>query len=1522
MLKRFALFAGCLVWAGFAAVAAEPMLSYRPGKTGVYDVWLKWTFADGKQDARIEVAHMGGVTGVAVNQQNMPGWHFIGTFALAKDSEILATNRSVDTKNAVADPPRGFEEVKLVPTVPRTVELEAHDGLSVCELNVGDTARFKMTDGRVRTVTLVGASSEILARRADNIRVSRYSFTQKLVVDGVERTLVTVVPSTAFINAVPFEFDGLQIFPDGVTDTYWDAGGFLRENTWRWLAITCRPLRRARLVLREASRRLVPERTCPCFEGADRAIADGQCYDGHNCWAGPNCDDYRFIGEAHGGFDFNMSPRTPVFAPFAFDDQFYLSRLTRGDSNNRWRGIRRWSADESWWFQCHHIDEPVTAEGTPLAAGARFALSGGLWTGAFDHSHFCLRVLHRVGAMDGLPAWESSWINPALLFRQMREDKKPSAVVEGRRCEPDGRPVEWVFDAPAGLVDAAGVEFDFFAERPEDFDQFRVAFKSGKGAYVAAFDPGEAGRWTHVTLKKSDAWKNDGQVAGWGAVEKFAVYGVRTANSKRTIRLADIRAFRTSPEIVVVRGDTANNRQGHNHYDYTTCAMTKLLERIDAPVVQMSDLDLARGIPAGVKLLAFPANPSIDTNALPVLKAYAARGGKFLVSGGTDSHVRHIAGVVSKHFYDRRTDKGKRPLATIRRLGAGLPGQPEQVKDTSYCILEPELRKGEVEPLATWFDADGNDSGIVALAKIPRGFCHAAVWPKGGADARNLLKSVLVAIEPAWRKRLEAGERAAWAADILEGEWLKTLPTAPGEERMIDCHDPKGVFGHTWDEAVRRVKEGGFNAMEPNVAWAGAFARDDAAECLAACRKHGVKCCFWKVCWRVFANKGAKVSGRFQKAFDGRTIDGWLCPADPANRAAELQLFLDMASLKPDAVAFDYIRYDSGFHCACDGCRAEMERRLGRPIKNWRADVWEKPDAKEKWLAYRRQTLTTFVREVSERVRAQYPGVKLRADVIPNPDTARDWFAQDWGNWAREGILDVVCPMIYYTGNAAGFKYQLRYQVERLKGAKAVICPTLGLAEWPKFGIDARRMAEEILALRELGCPGFGVFQLGERAFDVFPALRSGVTAEFAGALSGEADAVGKAVVRTVTEKAALPQSVLSTVNDRLSHEFIGADGLLLDYVGDIPTPDEIADLKPNAMGWWSPIENGSMFTGEWLPALMAEGPSRRATVERCVRGLIKMSEVSDVPGFIARGTGTDGKSHHPCGSNDQTDPWFLGLCEYCRWPHSDVALKAKAIERLTLVAKALEANGWGVPCDGPFKGQNRGNLKAREMPFWGKTRLLYSLKSLHQLTGDAHWGQVYDEIKATALKEIAAGGEVDAKRFEACFGSGVWIYVSSAQMLARLIEMETAPADRAQLQKGLQHFAERVAPLMKNRAMYENTTERPFKYANWRKGYAWRVQKTQREAEAVAYSGKKDVLGTRKNYERNGMANPLAAAAVCALQGDVKFRKEILATLRHYDYSTPNISEFFHAAIAAAALRSAKLPPVHTLAVDADEKR
>ncbi|MBQ3344890.1 MAG: hypothetical protein IJG84_23580 [Kiritimatiellae bacterium] len=381
------------------------------------------------------------------------------------------------------------------------------------------------------------------------------------------------------------------------------------------------------------------------------------------------------------------------------------------------------------------------------------------------------------------------------------------------------------------------------------------------------------------------------------------------------------------------------------------------------------------------------------------------------------------------------------------------------------------------------------------------------------------------------------------------------------------------------------------------------------------------------------------------------------------------------------------------------------------------------------------------------------------------------------------------------------------------------------------------------------------------------------------------------------------PKDILEEVNARIEREFISADGLMLDYVGEIPTPEEIADLKPNAMGWWTPIENGSMFTGEWLPSLMAEGEVRKPLVERCVNGLLKMSEVSDVPGFIARGTGTDGVSHHPCGSNDQTDPWFFGLIEYCRWQYADPKLKARVMDRLVFVAKALESNQWGVPCDGAFKGENRGNLMAKSMPFWGKSRLMYTLKFLSILTGDGHWEDVYQSVKAGALDAIESGGEVDVKVFKTCYTSGVWIYVSSVQALARLVSLEENESDRARMKKGLLLFASRVAPLMRRRVDYDNTFERPFKYANWRTGYKWRPQKTQKDAESVAYSGNVEILGKRRAYERQQMSVPLAAAAICALSDRERYREEILLTLRHYDYATPNLSEFFHAAIAASSL-------------------
>ncbi|MBT3292348.1 MAG: hypothetical protein HN380_33830, partial [Victivallales bacterium] len=130
------------------------------------------------------------------------------------------------------------------------------------------------------------------------------------------------------------------------------------------------------------------------------------------------------------------------------------------------------------------------------------------------------------------------------------------------------------------------------------------------------------------------------------------------------------------------------------------------------------------------------------------------------------------------------------------------------------------------------------------------------------------------------------------------------------------------------------------------------------------------------------------------------------------------------------------------------------------------------------------------------------------------------------------------------------------------------------------------------------------------------------------------------------------PALAVEAAHAALWDRFISEGGLMYDYIGEIPTPEDCREGRPNAIGWWSPIENGPMFTGLYLPAICGRARRSGSAVDRAeagrlARGLLLAASVSDVPGFIARGVGTDGKCHYPLGSTDQTLPWFYGLHAY-----------------------------------------------------------------------------------------------------------------------------------------------------------------------------------------------------------------------------------------------------------------------------------
>ena len=170
--------------------------------------------------------------------------------------------------------------------------------------------------------------------------------------------------------------------------------------------------------------------------------------------------------------------------------------------------------------------------------------------------------------------------------------------------------------------------------------------------------------------------------------------------------------------------------------------------------------------------------------------------------------------------------------------------------------------------------------------------------------------------------------------------------------------------GKTWDDTVRLLKENGFNAVLPNLAWAGtafypsevlpvapvvAKIGDQLAACLSACRKYGIECHVWNICWNLghHATKAQmaalSAAGRTQVRFDGTARPGWLCPSHPDNLALEIRSFLELAQRGVDGVHLDYIRYPDESHCFCSGCRTRFEAQYALSLTNWPAQVRQDP---------------------------------------------------------------------------------------------------------------------------------------------------------------------------------------------------------------------------------------------------------------------------------------------------------------------------------------------------------------------------------------------------------------------------------------------------------------------------------------------------------------------------------------------------------------------------------------------------
>ena len=354
------------------------------------------------------------------------------------------------------------------------------------------------------------------------------------------------------------------------------------------------------------------------------------------------------------------------------------------------------------------------------------------------------------------------------------------------------------------------------------------------------------------------------------------------------------------------------------------------------------------------------------------------------------------------------------------------------------------------------------------------------------------------------RKKKEAEAAARFPAFMREG--------GDGEIRGMSCHTaygPERVGGdpkwENWDENCRILKAAGFNTLNVNVARGGiAFyeskvlpmspevkTKGDSVELIKkACEKHGMKFIAWKVCF--YSRVGMKTpefekwiaEGRGALSADGKRSGEWLCPVRPENRALEIEALVELAKRRPWAISLDYIRYHGTTWCCCGHCRGAFEAYLGEKVSDWPKDALAGGRLNGKWEEFRRRNITELVRETARRVRAEAPGVKIRADVFSRPNGSALTVAQEWDAWCREGLMDMISPMDGMNGASTPDELADLLKIQIPASAGVPLVPTY-YPSLSKSTDNADNFMDLIRVGRKAGLKGFCSFTFDGRLIEM-----------------------------------------------------------------------------------------------------------------------------------------------------------------------------------------------------------------------------------------------------------------------------------------------------------------------------------------------------------------------------------------------------------------------------------------------------
>lgn len=123
------------------------------------------------------------------------------------------------------------------------------------------------------------------------------------------------------------------------------------------------------------------------------------------------------------------------------------------------------------------------------------------------------------------------------------------------------------------------------------------------------------------------------------------------------------------------------------------------------------------------------------------------------------------------------------------------------------------------------------------------------------------------------------------------------------------------------------------------------------------------------------------------------------------------------------------------------------------------------------WVEFKTNKINTFVAEVSQLLRQNYPRTILSVAVFPHPESQRIYkIQQNWEVWARQGIVDLIVPMTYALDTNRLQRITQPLTTERNLGP-TLIAPSVKL-----LSLSEIVAIDQIQALRDLPTGGYAIF--------------------------------------------------------------------------------------------------------------------------------------------------------------------------------------------------------------------------------------------------------------------------------------------------------------------------------------------------------------------------------------------------------------------------------------------------------------